>query len=227
VVGGAVGADFAAALGALSEGGKVIIIHFSDFKTDQYGYSEFTKNALTNIHNNTRQYQESNFMRDIVTRFFNQEGNTLSKIEIFTRLVNKLATLMTLIAVAPNHPIIKQLLEEINMELPPTAAVATYTLRVVSNEPRQTAAESATIRDELMAAISDLTIEGPSRGPGSGTDKAVAFARTVAQQAPDEKAVMTMQELLASDIETIRTRLTELNEARKRNLEAYRQGQQP
>ena len=227
VVGGAVGADFAAALGALSEGGKAIIIHFSDFKTDQYGYSEFTKNALTNIHNNTRQYQESNFMRDIVTRFFNQEGNTLSKIEIFTRLVNKLATLMTLIAVAPNHPIIKQLLEEINMELPPTAAVATYTLRVVSNEPRQTAAESATIRDELMAAISDLTIEGPSRGQGSGTDKAVAFARTVAQQAPDEKAVMTMQELLTSDIETIRAKLTELNEARKRNLEAYRQGQQP
>jgi hypothetical protein len=78
-----------------------------------------------------------------------------------------------------------------------------------------------------MAAISDLTIEGPSRGPGSGTAKAVAFAQQVAQQAPDEKAVMTMQEILASDIETISAKLTELNEARKRNLEAYKQGQQP
>jgi hypothetical protein len=223
VVGGAVGADFAAALGALSEGGKVIIIHFSDFNTNQYGYPEFTRNALTQIYNNEKQlFQEDNFMRNIVTRFFNHPENTLSKIEIFTRLVNKLATLMTLFAVAPNHPIIQQLLEEINMQLPPTAAVASFTLRVVSNEPRKTAAESATIRDELMAAISDLTIEGPSRGQGSGTDKAVAFAQTVAQQAPDEKAVMTMQEILASDVETIRTKLTELNEARKRNLEAYK-----
>jgi len=228
VVGGAVGADFAAALGALSEGGKVIIVHFSDFKTDRYGYPEFTRNALTQIYNNERQlFQEDNFMQNIVTKFFNHPENRLNRTQIFTKLVNKLATLMTLIAVAPNHPIIKQLLEEINMELPPTAAVATYTLRVVSEEQGRTAAESATIRDELMAAISDLTIEGPSRGQGSGTDKAVAFARTVAQQAPDEKEVMTMQDILTSDIETIRAKLTELNEARKRNLEAYRQGQQP
>jgi hypothetical protein len=226
VVGGAVGADFAAALGALSEGGKVIIVHFSDFNTDRYGYPEFTRNALTNIYNNTRQYQEDNFMRNIVSRFLNQQGNTLNRTEIFTRLVNKLATLITLIAVAPNHPVIQELLREINMQLPPTAAVAFFTLRVVSEEQGRTAEESAEIRDELMAAISDLTIEGPSRGPGSGTDKAVAFARTVAQQAPDEKAVMTMEEILSSDIETIRAKLTELNEARKRNLDAYRQGQQ-
>jgi hypothetical protein len=134
---------------------------------------------------------------------------------------------MTLIAVAPNHPIIQKLLEEINMELPPTAAVASFTLRVVSDQQGRTAAESATIRDELMAAISDLTIEGPNRGTGSGTDKAVAFAKTVAQQTPDEKAVMTMQELLASDMETLSAKLIELNEARKTNLEAYKQRQQP
>jgi hypothetical protein len=226
VVGGAVGADFAAALGALSEGGKVIIIHFSDFNTEQYGYPAFTRNALTNVYNNTRQYQEDNFMRNIATRFLNHSENTLSRTEILTRLVNKLATVMTLIAIAPNHPIIQKLMEEINMQLPPTAAVAFFTLRVVSEEQGRTAAESATIRDELMAAISDLTIEGPNRGSGSGTDKAVTFARTVARQAPDEKAVMTMQEILASDVETIRTKITELNEARKRNIEAYKQGTQ-
>jgi ribonuclease HI len=229
VVGGAVGADFAAALGALSEGGKVIIVHFRDFKTNEYGYPAYTRQALTSIYNNQgQQYQQNNFMRDVVSRLTNQSRNATIITQTFSKLANKLATVMSLMAVAPNHPLVKELLREINAQIPPTASVAFYTLRVVERDQRgnASAARSPEIRDKFLAAISDLTIEGPNRGPNSGTDKAAAFARNIAQQAPDEKAVITMQELLALDTQAIRATLEELNNARKRNLEAYKQNQQ-
>jgi ribonuclease HI len=227
VVGGAVGADFAATLGALSEGGKVVIVHFRDLNTDEYGYPEFTIHALTNIYNNRRTYQEDNFVRFVVSELTRNTRNATVITRTFSKLSHKLATVMTLIAIAPNHPIIQTLLREANTELPTTAAVAFYTLRAVSREQEgQSSQLSATIRDKLLVAISELTIEGPNRGQNSGTDLAVRFAQEVAQQSPDEKAVMTMQEILTSDLQSIQTRLEELNEARKRNLEAYKQRQQ-
>jgi hypothetical protein len=227
VVGGAVGADFAATLGALSEGGKVVIVHFRDLNTDEYGYPEFTRHSLTNIYNNLRTYQENNFVRFVVSELTRNTRDATVITRTFSKLSHKLATVMTLIAIAPNHPIIQELLREANTELPTTAAVAFYTLRAVNgNQGEQSSQLSATIRDRLLVAISELTIEGPNRGQNSGTDLAIRFAQEVAQQSPDEKAVMTMQEILTSDSQSIQTRLEELNEARKRNLEAYKQRQQ-